>query len=145
MTVLLAPAWMDAKRAGPIEHWHSTVMHGGVISSVVVGCNAHGTWTVRTQLRDRALNSLGDSWKSGPFDTHEAALDAGHVAALRLHKALVGTHQVPELPSKIAILQPVGGYQSQALRRFAQAQPGTQAMRLPMVLAKQVAEAEMMA
>ena len=145
MTVLVAPVWMDAKRAGPIEHWHSTMMHGGVIANVIVACAADGTWMVRTQLRDRSFNSLGKGWKDGSYATQDAALDAGHAAALRLHKALVGTHQVTELARTPAILQPVGGYQSQALRRFVQAQSGKQMTRLPMVVAQRATEAEMIA
>ena len=136
---------MDTKRVGPDEHWHSAVMHGGVISNVVVGCNTDGTWAARTRLCDRSLRPICDGSTSGPFATHEEALHAGQALALRLHKASVGTHQVPEPPRTIALLEPVGGYRSQALQRLARAQQSALSMRLPMVVPQRASEAEMIA
>jgi hypothetical protein len=145
MTVLSISGATDTKRAGPDEYWHSAVMHGGVISNVVVGCDADGTWTARTQLCDRSLRPIGDRCDSAAFATHDEALDAGQAVALRLHKALIGTHPVLEKPRTIALLEPIGGYQSQALQRLARAQQSAQTMRLPMVVAQRVSEAEMIA
>ncbi|HTD29227.1 MAG TPA: hypothetical protein VK660_07550 [Xanthomonadaceae bacterium] len=145
MTDLVAPSWMGTKRADAVEHWHATVMREGLIASVVVACEADGRWTARTQLLDRSLQRRGDCRKSGRFDTHEAALHAGQAAALRLHKATVGTHKVPEPARTIALLQPVGGYQSQTLRRFARVQQDPQTMRSPTVAPQRESEAEMIA
>ena len=145
MTDLVAPTWMGTKHADAVEHWHATVMRGGLIASVVVTREADGGWTARTQLLDRSFKRRGDFRKSGRFDTHEAALHAGQAAALRLHKASVGTHKVPEPQRTIALLQPVGGYQSQALRRFARVQQGAQTMRSPTAVPQLACEAEMIA
>lgn len=145
MTVLSAPGWMDTRRAGPVEHWHSAVMHGRVVSTVIVGCDADGTWTARTQLCDRSLHPIGDSWKGRPFATHEAALQAGQAAALGLHKESFDTHQLPEQSRPIMLLEPGGGFQSQALRRMARAQEGAQTTRLPMVVAQHASAVEMIA
>jgi hypothetical protein len=145
MTVLTAPGSMEKKGAGPDTHWHSTMMHGGLISNVIVGCAADGMWTVRTQLCDRSLRPIGDGGMSGPFATHDAALRAGQAVALRLHKASVGTHPVPEPLRMTALPEPVGGYQSQALQRLASAHQNAQTMRLPMVVTQHASEAEMIA
>jgi hypothetical protein len=145
MTDLVAPSSMDASGSGGTEHWHASVMRGGLISSVVVARDAAGTWTARTQLRDRALHPKGDGWKSGPCDSREAAFHAGQAAALRLHKALVGTHEVPEPPRTIAMLEPDGGYRSRALRQFAYAQASAQALRSTPAAPQRAAEAERIA
>jgi len=118
---------MDTKPADAVEHWHATVMRGGMVASVVVAREADGLWTSRAQLRDRSLNHLGDCWKRGSFATQAEALDAGQTAALLLHTAFLGMHDPPEPPRTIALAEPVGGYQSQALRRLARSQQRLQA------------------
>jgi len=122
MTNLLDPIRMDMQRAEADAHWHATVLHGGMIASVVVVGEADGTWSVLTQLRDRSLHPLGDGCKCGGFATHAAALHAGQAASLRLHKALVGMHPVEPVRKNAWSAPPVGGYQSEALRRFVRAQ-----------------------
>jgi hypothetical protein len=145
MTVLVDPIMLDTQDANAVEHWHATVMRGGMIASVVVTRVADAMWMARTQLRDRSFNPLGNGWKCGPFATHAAALHAGQAASLRLHKALVGTHRVTDTPRTIVFPQPVGGYQSKALRRFARAQQRAQTKRSPTPVPQPMLEMEMFA
>jgi hypothetical protein len=136
---------MDARRADAVEHWHSMTLHGGMVASVVVVREAGERWTARTQLRDRSLTPRGDCRKSGPCATHEAALQAGQAAALRLYKAFVGLHKVPDPARTIVLMQPAGGYQSQAMRRFAGALTGAQTKPLPAAVPERGVEAEVFA
>jgi len=145
MTELFDPTRVDLQRVDAVEHWHATVLRGGVIASVVVTRIAAGTWTARAQLRDRSFHPLGECWKCGAFATHAAALHAGQAASLRLHKASVGTHQVPTPSRTIAMPEPVGGYQSQALRRYARAQQRVQEPSSPMAVPKPASEMELIA
>jgi len=145
MTDPVDPISMDTTRADAAEHWHATVMRGGMIASIVVTRMADGIWTARTQLRDRSFKPLGDCWTSGQFATHAAALHAGQAASLRLHKALVGTHEVREPLRTIALPEPMGGYKSKALRRFARAQQLAQAMLSPKVVQEPASAMEMIA
>lgn len=105
----------------PEEHWHAATMRAGLLSSVVTTRRPDGHWTVRALLRDRSLRPLDDGWKGDGFATQEAAHRAGEAAALRLHNALVGLHGVPVPPRTTSESEPPGGYQSQALRRYASA------------------------
>jgi hypothetical protein len=138
MTHLAVPDWMNPSRVQPLEHWHAITMHGGLIASVVVSCAGGAAWTVRTQLRDRSLQPVGEGSTNGPFATEEAALRAGRAAAWRLHRAAVGMREIP--PQAVAFAPPPSGWRSQALRRFAQAQRIVWPTPTPVTVQEQVSE-----
>lgn len=141
MTHLAVPDWMSTSRQQAVEHWHAITMREGLVASVVLSCAGDGTWTVRTQLRDRSLRPVGEVSTNGPFATEDAALLAGRAAAWRLHRAAVGMHEV--LDQAVVFAPPPGGWRSQALRRLAQAQRiawPTTPTSAPMVLPEQASE-----
>ena len=115
MTDLVAPAWMDTRANGDVEHWHATVLPGGLIASVIVRRKPDGTWTARAQLRDRTLRPTSDDRERGPFDTHEAALSAGQAAVLALQQA--ATEPLVESLSADVSRSAVGLHRSQVARR----------------------------
>ena len=146
MTDLAVPSWMEPRGAQATEKWHATVMQGGLVSSVVVVSGSEGCWSVRTQLRDRALRPVGEARASGPFSTQEEALRAGEAAASRLHKSIVGIREVPQ--PAFVMTPPPGGFQSQALRRYArlqQLQQAAKARPAAPVVVQPAAEAEKIA
>ena len=121
MTVLVAPTGLHPDRSN--ERWHAHTLHGGTIASVVVASSASGHgWFARTTLRDRGLRPIGGGWTGGPYPSPEAAHEAGRLAALRLHKALVGLREVVQPSRAVLDGEPAEGYRSHALRRYVQAQ-----------------------
>ena len=142
MTDLAVPSWMQRRRAQDAEHWHAQVMRGGLIAGVVVA-RSEGSWTARTQLRDRSLRPVGECVESGPFATEDAALRAGQAAGWRLHKAIVGMREVAE--PVVAMSPPPGGFQSQALRRFARIQRAMQAKSAASIVPESAPQAGMIA
>ncbi|HEY2346913.1 MAG TPA: hypothetical protein VGH80_13725 [Xanthomonadaceae bacterium] len=127
------------------EHWHASVLAGGLISRVIVKRDRDGTWMARARLCDRSLRAFGDDSETGPHASHEAALHAGQVAVLKLYRASIGLQPVPEPVQMIAAHEPAGGYRSNALRQFVRAVRESRKILRPVVAPSRVSKAEVFA
>jgi hypothetical protein len=93
MTHLAIPQSLPLHEPHRVERWHGCLLRDHLIACVVVKQDSAGTWEVDAQLQDVNFWPAWESWHGGPFETHDAAYQAGQRATERLHGAFMAARQ----------------------------------------------------
>lgn len=93
MTDLAAPQLLPSGESPCIEEWHGSVVRGCLVACIVVKQDSAGQWKVTAELQDVGFRPAWEGWQGGPFDTHDAAYEAGQRAAAGLHEAIMAARQ----------------------------------------------------
>ena len=93
MTDLAAPQLLPPHKSPPVEEWHGSVMRGQLVACIVVKQGSAGKWKVTAKLQDAGFWPVWKTWRGGPFDTHDAAYEAGEHAASTMHGAFMAERQ----------------------------------------------------